>query len=146
MFLPTVRSPVAAAYLNGPARPERLLKGEHEATAGATIAADGEFGVAVPLIVPAFVIAVPAVTLPVTRLRLFRVTAPCVERTSPLTFAPLSVIRPLLCTLAPLPWFDAPYGPTLESKLSTTAPVPPRAALASPTTPVAEDTVSVPSA
>ena len=44
-----------------PADPGVPLNGEHAGTAGGAIVGDGEFGVAVPLIVPMFVIVVPAV-------------------------------------------------------------------------------------
>ena len=116
--------------------PAPLLNGEHTGTAGATIAADGEFGVAVPLIVPPFVIVVPAVTSPVTRLCAWSVAAPSAERTSPRTCAPASVIPPLPRSRAALPWLPPPYGPTAESKLSTSAVFAPTDALSRPITPV----------
>ncbi|MDQ3920596.1 MAG: hypothetical protein M3348_19220, partial [Acidobacteriota bacterium] len=86
---------------------------------------EGEFGVANPRIVPPFVIVVAAVTLPVTRLELFKVTPDAVERTSPYTFAPSIETAPLLIRIAALPLLPAPYCPFAESKLSMSAGVEP---------------------
>jgi hypothetical protein len=66
------------------------------------------FGVAVPLIVPLLTIAPPAVTSPVTRPPLSRLTPPPAERTSPRTVLPPSPIPPLLNRLAASPLFAGP--------------------------------------
>src|SRR6266550_7517152 len=104
--------------------PEASLNGLQAATAGAAIAGDCAFGAAVPPIVPAVAIVVPALTLPVTVPFLSIVTPPSAERTLPATVAEPTATRPLLNRLASLPWLAEPYGPTLESKLSTSVPLP----------------------
>ena len=53
--------------MNFPLSPPVPLNGEHTGTGGAMIGGEGELGVAVPLIVPLLLIAVPARTSPVTR-------------------------------------------------------------------------------
>jgi hypothetical protein len=115
---------VVGELANLPLMREASLNGLQAATVGAAIGGDCAFGVAIPPIVPAFAIVVPALTLPVTVPFLSIVTPPRAERTSPATLAEPTATRPLLNSLASLPWLAEPYGPTLESKLSTSVPVP----------------------
>src|SRR3954447_9245848 len=111
----TLRSPVAALYVNLPLIPDAPLNGEHAATRWAAIGGDGEFGVAVPLIVPRLVIAVPARTLRVTSPPLSRLTGPRAARTLPFVVDELSPTVLLLKTSAALPLLPEPYGPADES-------------------------------
>ena len=94
--------------------PVPSLNGEQAGTASGASGSVGEFSVAVPLIVPAFVIVVPAITFPLTTPPFFSATDDCAERTLPYTFPP-SVIGPLLNTRASSPLFGPPYAPADES-------------------------------
>ena len=94
--------------------PDAPLNGEHVGTASGASGSVGEFCVAVPLIVPAFAIVVPAITSPLTTASFFSVTDDTAERTLPNTFPP-SVIAPLPNTRASSPRLGPPYAPADES-------------------------------